>query len=118
MPSQPEARLSRKIMEALRAKGYFCFKVWGNDHTMAGLTDIIVCARGLFIGLEVKMPDKRDNTTKIQEHRHRQIRESHGIAEVVCSAHEALEVVAQRVREVYEEDWWGDRCPPTPGAGA
>jgi Holliday junction resolvase len=58
--SQAESNLSRKIMAALRAHGYFCFKVHGGPTMMAGLPDIIVCAQGLFIGLETKMPQTRN----------------------------------------------------------
>ena len=93
--SQPEAKLSRKIMEALRLEGYFCFKVHGSEYMMAGLPDIIVCAEGLFIGLETKMPGKRDNTSPRQVRVHEQIREAGGSASVVCSVAEALRVVQQ-----------------------
>ena len=88
--AQPESRLSRQIMGALRLEGYFCFKVHGNEHMMAGLPDIIVCARGLFIGLEVKMPGKEYNTSARQEFVHTQIRNAGGQAIVVSSVDQAL----------------------------
>lgn len=94
MGSQRESQLSRKIMQALRAEGYFCFKVHGGPTMMAGLPDIIVCARGFFIGLETKLPETRHNTSPRQEHVHRQIQAADGVAQVVCSAREALEVIA------------------------
>ncbi len=93
--SQPESKLSREIMAALRRKKYFCFKVHGSEFMMSGLPDIIVCAEGLFIGLETKMPSKRDNTSPRQDRVHEQIREAQGIASVVCSVAEALRVVQQ-----------------------
>lgn len=102
MSSQPEARLSRKIMIELRKKGYFCFKAWGNDHTMAGLPDIIVCAMGFFVGLETKMPGKRDNTSPIQEHRHEQLRDAGAGVFVICSVDEALEVVESWIKHNLE----------------
>lgn len=91
--SQPESRLSRKIMEALRAEGHFVFKVHGTEFVMAGLPDLIVCAQGHYIGLEVKMPSKRSNTSAIQVFKHEQIRAAGGTAAVICSASEALRVV-------------------------
>lgn len=91
--SQPESRLSREIMKNLRLEGWFCFKVHGNEHTMAGLPDIIVCAEGLFIGLETKMPSKRDNTSPRQDYVHELIREAGGTAVVVTSVVEAVSVV-------------------------
>ena len=92
--AQPEAKLSRKIMDAIRKqRGYFCFKVHGSEYMMAGLPDIIVCAEGLFIGLETKLPTQRDNVSPRQAYVHSQIENAHGTIEVVCSAAEALRVI-------------------------
>lgn len=91
--AQAESKLSRLIMTALRLEGWFCFKVHGSEHMMAGLPDIIVCAEGFFIGLETKMPAKRHNTSGRQDFVHGEIREAGGCAAVVCSAEEALSVV-------------------------
>ncbi len=93
--SQPEARLSRKIMDALRAEGHFCFKVHGSEHMMAGLPDIIVCAKGMFIGLETKMPQSRGNVSPRQVIVHTQIEHAGGTARVVCSPAEALAVIEE-----------------------
>lgn len=97
--SQPEARLSRKIMTAIRAHGYFCFKVHGSEFMTAGLPDIIVCAESLFIGLETKMPDKRHNTSVRQEYVADQIREAGGHAQVVTSVNEALEAIDAAIKQ-------------------
>ena len=97
--SQAESRRSREIMNALRAEGWFCFKVHGSEYMMAGLPDIIVCAEGLFIGLETKMPDKRRNTSGRQEFVHEQIKLAGGVAQVATSVAEALAVV-QRALEL------------------
>lgn len=88
--SQPEARISRAIMDACRAKGWFCFKVHGSEYMMAGLPDIVVCAQGAFIGVETKLPATRNNVSNIQKLRHDQITEAHGFAFVACSAPEAV----------------------------
>lgn len=95
--SQPEAKLSRRIMDALRLEGYFCFKVHGSEFMMAGLPDIIVCADGLFIGLETKMPQSRGNVSPRQTLVHTQIENAGGTAQVVCSPQEALNVVSAAV---------------------
>ena len=91
--SQPESKLSNKIQKALRLEGWFCFKVHGNEFTMAGLNDIIVCAEGVFVALETKMPDKRGNTSAIQDLRHQQIGDAGGHTEVVTSEFEAVRAV-------------------------
>jgi hypothetical protein len=79
-------------MEALRLEGYFCFKVHGNEYVMAGVPDIMVCAQGLFIGLETKNPENRNGSTPEQKLRAKQIRDAGGAAYVVCSPQEALAV--------------------------
>lgn len=91
--SQPESKLSRKIMDRLRLEGYFAFKVHGSEYMMAGLPDIIVCAEGHFIGLETKMPSTRGNVSPRQAYVHSQIEHAGGIARVVCSPQEALDIV-------------------------
>lgn len=95
--AQRESRLSRKIIDALEVEGYFAFKVHGSEFMMAGLPDIIVCAAGLFIGLEVKLPETRENTSPRQDYIHGKIRASGGVAEVVCSPREAIAVVGAAI---------------------
>lgn len=91
--AQRESKLSRRIMDSLRAEGYFCFKVHGSEYMMAGLPDIIVCAEGLFVGLETKNPDTRDDVSPRQRYVHSLIGNARGTARVVTSPAEALEVV-------------------------
>ncbi len=92
--SQAESKLSRRIMEALRLKGYFCFKVHGSEYMMAGLPDIVVCAEGRFIGLETKLPSTRGNVSPVQRLVHSKIEHAGGAAYVVCSPQEALDIIA------------------------
>lgn len=92
--TQRESRLSRKIQTALREKGAFCFKVHGSENMMAGLPDLIVCYHGKFIGMEVKHPETRGNTSPRQEFVMGQIRNAGGYARVVCSVEEALALLA------------------------
>lgn len=96
--AQAESKLSRDIMRALRLEGWFCFKVHGSEHMMAGLPDIIVCAEGRFIGLETKMPMSRSDTSARQVFIHAQISEAGGLAQVVCSPAEAVEVITRVLR--------------------
>ena len=97
--AQRESKLSRKIMDALRVEGYFCFKVHGSEFMMAGLPDIIVCAKGYFIGLETKLPETRENVSPRQHYVHGLINAAGGMATVVCSPAEAVKVV----KEVLDE---------------
>jgi Holliday junction resolvase len=93
MTTQPESRLSRKIMDKLREQGIFCFKIHGGPTMMAGLPDIIACVDGRFYGLETKMPQQRDNISVRQQYVHDQIRQAHGLVAVVCSPQEALDFI-------------------------
>lgn len=95
--AQRESNLSRKIMDALRENGYFCFKVHGSEFMMAGLPDIIVCAHGYFLGLETKLPETRENVSPRQSYVHSLINTAGGYATVVCSPAEALTLVEQWV---------------------
>lgn len=97
--AQRESKLSRKIMDTLRREGWFCFKVHGSEYMMAGLPDIIVCAEGLFIGLETKNPDTRGDVSPRQIYVHSLIRQSVGVAAVVCSPAEALVVVHRAIED-------------------
>ena len=88
---QRESRLSREIMKRMKLYGAFCFKVWGSDHMMAGLPDIIGCYNGRFLAFETKTPDKRKNTSARQDYVIGLIRKAGGIAEVICTPGEALD---------------------------
>lgn len=102
--SQPESRLSRRIQDNLRLHKAFCFKVWGSEHMMAGLPDIIGCYKGYFFALEVKMPEKRSNTSAIQDHVMEKVRKAGGISQVVCSADEAIRAVIEYVDAMIKRD--------------
>jgi Holliday junction resolvase len=93
MSTQPEARISKAIMAALRARGIFCFKVHGSAEQMTGLPDILACVEGRFVGFETKMPDKRQNVSARQIIVHKAIQASQGIAVVVCGVKEAMGIV-------------------------
>lgn len=95
--AQRESRLSRDIRRAIQGEfGFdvFVFKVWGSEHMMAGLPDLIGCLRGKFFGLEVKHPETRGATTKRQEYVGELIQGAGGYWGVVTTAREALSALA------------------------
>lgn len=99
--AQRESKRSRDIMKELRARGAFCFKVWGSEHMMAGLPDIIGCYGGQFFGFEVKHPETRDDTSARQEYVMGKIRQAGGVAKVICTKSEgvkALDDIAAMIR--------------------
>lgn len=103
MSAQPESKLSRAIMAALRNRGIYCFKVHGGPMTQAGTPDIVACVpidsndytgtsppyHGVFVGFETKMPDGKD-PTPVQRLRHNQIRAACGHVCVPRSVDDAV----------------------------
>lgn len=91
--SQRESKLSRDIMNALRAEGAFCWKNHGSEYSMAGLPDITGCYKGMFFAFETKLPEKRTNTSAIQRRVITKIGDAGGVAAVVCTVQEALSII-------------------------
>jgi hypothetical protein len=81
--AQPESRLSRAIMAALRARGAFVWKNHGGPTMMTGLPDIAGCYRGVFIGIESKMPEGKAPSA-VQRLRASQIRDAGGMVLSPC----------------------------------
>lgn len=90
--AQGESKLSRAIMDTIRARGGFAFKIHGSVMMMIGLPDIIACYRGFFIALETKVPEGK-GPEPAQRHRIRQIRAAGGISYVVRSVRQATRVM-------------------------
>lgn len=98
MSTQPESRLQRRIQDQMKRTfggDLFVFKVWGSEHMMAGLPDLIGCYRGQFFGLEVKVPAQRKNVSRRQQYVHGLIARAGGVAKVVTSPEEAIEALKE-----------------------
>lgn len=99
--SQPESKLSRAIMDELRARGVWCMKIHGGPTMMAGAPDIVACVPvwvdgndgqyivGLFIGFETKTPSGKQPSA-IQQRVHDNIRAAYGQVFVVRSVQDAI----------------------------
>lgn len=83
MGNQPESKLSRQIMHAMRVRGAFVWKNHGGPTMMAGLPDITGCYLGMFVAVETKMPGGVVSNT--QTLRHEQITASGGHVIVATS---------------------------------
>jgi hypothetical protein len=90
--AQGESSLSRRIASEARNRGAFIFKIHGGPTMMAGLPDLILCYRGLFVSLETKMPEGR-GASPAQRLRMRQIRRAGGISYVVRSVKAAMYIL-------------------------
>lgn len=95
---QPESRLQRHIRHQLEmhyGPRIFVFKVWGSEHMMAGLPDLIGGVDGQFFGLEVKRPETKGKVSPRQEYVIGKIRAAGGIAGIVTTLAEALELLPE-----------------------
>lgn len=83
MAATPEAKIKAKVRAWLTARGiWYCQPVTGG-FGVSGVPDIIACWRGRTLGIEVKAPGKRSNTTELQKRQLEQIAAAGGIALVV-----------------------------------
>lgn len=89
--TQPESRLSGKIMRAWKERGVWSFKVHGSEYQPSGIPDICGVYRGISVWCETKMPGNKPS--KIQEYRIELIKEAGGFVVVAYSVPEALRLL-------------------------
>jgi Holliday junction resolvase len=92
---QPEGRLSRLIIDLIKQRGGYAWKVHGNEFTPAGTPDIVGCYRGQFIAIETKLPEGDDLSAR-QRYVVGQMRKAEGSVLAPC-------------RSVREASSWLDR---------
>ena len=93
---KPESRLQRAIRRKLTHEvGGYWLKIAGGPFQKAGVPDILGCVNGLFIGLEVKRPDrgKKSEPSELQKIEIQLINLAGGTAGVVTSPKEAIKLV-------------------------
>lgn len=78
-------------MNAIRKRGGFCFKVWGNEFQMAGVPDVAGTYRGWSVWCETKMPG--NSPSKIQRFRIKQIRDAGGLVVVGYSVKDVTDML-------------------------
>lgn len=100
MTKKPESRLQLKIRKALEAEvGGWWVKIHGGPFQAAGIPDLVGCVKGLFFALEVKRPGE-GKISPIQKVTIKKIiRKGQGVACVVESPEEAIEVVRSTLRK-------------------
>jgi Holliday junction resolvase len=93
-----EADIQSAIIAAVEREGHYVIRV--ARASRAGVPDLIVCARGRFIALEVKRPGEKP--TKIQLVENRRIEAAGGEGYVVRSVDDALACLRSAVSAKYE----------------
>jgi Holliday junction resolvase len=84
-----EQQVQRKIIKWLEDNDYYVVKVI--SASKSGVPDILACSPdGKFVAIEVKTPQKKNNTSKLQDYNLNKIRECGGIAFVAWSVDEVI----------------------------
>ena len=92
-----ESKIQSKILKTLKELGIYAYKNITTNRK--GIPDIICCIDGKFVALEVKQA--KGKTTDLQDYNIKMIRESGGVAEVVRSVADALEVIKKIQKDKY-----------------
>jgi hypothetical protein len=93
MAPSTESALTSSIRAFLKGAGCYVNKNHGGPNSQ-GRPDLEGCYRGYHFGLEVKLPGKLKNVTKLQQKNLDEIEAAGGYAEVVSSVDEARKMVA------------------------
>jgi len=80
-----ESVLTRRILRELKRRGGWWIKIHGSASQTTGIPDIIGCYRGRFIGIEIKLPNRRSKLTKRQRFILKRIITQGGYARVIRS---------------------------------
>jgi len=106
MADGPETRLVKRMVEAIKKEhpSAWIVKIAGGRYQTAGIPDLVVVVSGQFIALEAKAQGPtesaqhaRDRVTPQQEATIAKILRGGGVAGVVISVEEALELVSKAV---------------------
>lgn len=106
-----ESKVVKKILEQLRSRGGWWFKVWGSPMQIAGIPDIIGCYRGRFVAFEVKRAEGYE-ATKLQLFIMKKIRAAGGIATLIWSTEQAFTEL-DRIDATEEAQSHNHKSPPT-----
>ncbi len=90
-----EQRIQTKIMSYLKEEGHYAFKTVTLGKK--GVPDIIACIHGKFFAFEVKSP--KGKPTELQKWNLRQIGRSGGIAAVVYSVEDVINLIKENIDE-------------------
>lgn len=73
-----EKNFENRVKLFLKSKGVWYVKFWGGLYTKAGIPDLLICANGHFVAVELKAED--GHASMLQLNQIREIEKSNGIA--------------------------------------
>lgn len=86
-----EKAIENKIKTYLRTKGAYVVKYHGNKFSQVGVTDLLVCYKGRFIGIEVK--NETGRITELQKHNLEEIQNAGGFSMVARNVNIVKELI-------------------------
>ena len=86
-----EATLQRHIMDYLQQHGAYVFKVVGSPMQQRGTPDLLVCYKGRFLGLEVKL--RGEQLKGLQLFEQQRIQQAGGVALRVESLNDVIKAL-------------------------
>lgn len=87
----PENRVKDQIKKWLKDNHFYFFSAAAGPFSVHGVPDLVCCAQGTFVGIEVKAPGKEKNVTRNQQFHHRKIADNGGIAIIASSVDNVIE---------------------------
>lgn len=98
-----EAALQREIRKRLETElGGVWYKNHGGPYVSEGISDITGCLAGRFIAFEVKLPGREKTLTRLQQKFINRVNEAGGIAGMVTSYQQCLDLLEQGLKKVYD----------------
>ncbi|CAM3108746.1 VRR-NUC domain-containing protein [Streptobacillus ratti] len=97
-----EKTLENKIKRHLKENGHYFFKTHGGAFGKSGIPDLIICIKGLFVGLEIKNPNKKGKVSELQKYNIEKIKDSFGHALVIDSWEQYLDEYYKIVSKKYD----------------
>lgn len=64
----------------------------------AGYPDLILCIKGRFVGIELKTPQTRKKTSKLQDEKLKLIKNAGGLSYVAISLEEVQKIVSENMK--------------------
>jgi hypothetical protein len=90
----PESRLQSAAIDLLEKRGWYVVNNWGTPLAHSGVPDLVCCARGAFVAIELKY--LRGKTSKAQDMHLRKIMRAGGLTYAPNSL-EQVERIAQEI---------------------
>lgn len=92
-----EKTLEKKIVEYLKARGFYTWKVHGSAYQRAGLPDIQAIRDGKLLWLEIKAPGKKHRATALQLATIRKL-QAHGVNATVVDDLETVKQIVENMQ--------------------